>query len=116
LVIGNLRLRCLDALCRIPGATIWTVETGAFRPRVGECRVDDACVRNIRHKLVRRYSRQPSHVSNQSVVGSALNLKAVPKNLAIWCQTGKHALLVDAVLRWDEAFSVFEGDLRKKRE
>jgi len=115
LMESNFRLRGLDVLGGIPGTALRAAESGAIGPGVREGRVDDARIWNIGHKLVRAYSRQPSKVGNQPVIGSAFDLKPVLKHIVVWGEAREYALLVDAVFGLNEAACVFERDCRDRR-
>ena len=81
-----------------------------------ERRVDNAGIRNACDKFLRAYSWQQAQLSFEPVVGPAFRFKKIAENIWIGRESGKNALFVWAVFRWDEPARVSEVDCRKKRE
>lgn len=115
-MVYDFRLGRLNASCSVPGAARRAAEPCSGWVGMGECRIDDARIRNVCDELLWAYSGKQAQFSFQPFVGPAFCLKEFTENVFIGSQTGKHALFFRTVLGLNEPACVLECDGREKRE
>lgn len=108
-VKGDLCLSGVQFERRVPPATFWAVEPAAQRVRVGERGVHDVGVGHAEKQFVDADAGKQVGLSQESVIGGAIELEKLLQLLVIVRQAGENAFV--AVAGRDQPVNVVLADV-----